>query len=598
MKLPSSKTPLIAAFFLATPLLAALLSGCSQDKTQQQPAIASHCGSPTTAIARVQGDGPRSDMIGEIVDVQGIVTLPSSIDSFYIEEPDSDADQRTSNAIYLNVVDSGGHTGMAPGTRLVVRGTVTELEKGRNSLTALQDAQVLAVCSRGQELPLTSVQLPLKGLDREALEGMRVSLPQSLTITDNYRLSNAQLGVSGNGIQYTATELMPAGVAAADHALDNQAWTLPLQLYGIKGDAPAYAGGASFTNIQGVMAHDDRELRLTLSSMQEPMPAGSLSVAAPAAVADPNISRVVSMNLYNYFNGDGRGGDFPTTRGAKTFESFQKQRARIGAALKELQPQLIAVMELENDGFGPASATADLIDLLNQNAGGSWAAVKPENDNTGSDAIKVGLFYRSDLWQTEGSARTISGQEFKRSRQPLAQMFRPVNDGESLLLVVNHFKSKGSCPDSGPDADQRDGQGCWNATRTLTARKMTNWVKSIAAASRQENSGNDPGSDPNTNILIMGDMNAYRREAPIDAIRDAGFVELLDEASGQPFTFVYYGQAGTLDYAFANPALQNKVKNAFIWQVNSTMPAGIDLPQAWLRFSDHDPVVVDLALRH
>lgn len=574
----SIKTSLIAAFFLAT-----FSGGCNQDKNVSS-ADGVACNAPGTPIAVVQGSRPQSGMVGQPVDVQGIVTLIEAGEGIFIEEPDSDNDARTSNAIFIQV--AAVSNAIRIGTRVHVHGTVAELSKGRNSLTALINTEGLQVCGSAQKLPLTPVKLPLKGLDREAVEAMRVSLPGELTVTDNYRLSKGQISVSGNGFQYTATELMQPGPQTSEHARDNQAFSLPLQLQQPIGAGQALAAGANISNIIGVMGHDDSQLRLSVSDMEPAASSGDFSTVAQPPEAALNASRVVAMNLYNYFNGDGRGGGFPAPRGAKTLADFEQQRARIGAALNALKPHLIAVMELENDGFDADSATADFVALLDQQAGGSWAAVRPENDNTGSDAIRVGLFYRSDLWHTQGSARTLSGPEFKRSRQPQAQVFSPIGGGESLLLVVNHLKSKGSCPDSGPDADQKDGQGCWSAMRTVSAQKMSAWAKSLAAT-------NQTG-----NIMIMGDMNAYRREAPVDALRAAGFTELLDTADYRPFSFVYYGQAGTLDYAFVNPALNRRVQNAFIWHVNSTMPAHMELPQPWLRFSDHDPVVVDLLLRH
>ena len=92
-------------------------------------------------------------------------------------------------------------------------------------------------------------------------------------------------------------------------------------------------------------------------------------------------------------------------------------------------------------------------------------------------------------------------------------------------------------------------------------------------------------------------MNAYRNEDPVNAIRDAGFIELMDKKPGRPYSFVYYGQHGTLDYAFSSDALLEKVQQAFIWNVNAALPANMELPEPWLRFSDHDPVVVDIRLR-
>jgi predicted extracellular nuclease len=72
----------------------------------------------------------------------------------------------------------------------------------------------------------------------------------------------------------------------------------------------------------------------------------------------------------------------------------------------------------------------------------------------------------------------------------------------------------------------------------------------------------------------------------------------MDQDQERPYSYVFYGQHGTLDYAFSSKPLLHKVQQAFIWNVNTTLPADMALPLPWLRFSDHDPVVVDLSLRH
>ena len=53
----------------------------------------------------------------------------------------------------------------------------------------------------------------------------------------------------------------------------------------------------------------------------------------------------------------------------------------------------------------------------------------------------------------------------------------------------------------------------------------------------------------------------------------------------------------TDDHAQHHLALLERIEQAYIWNVNAALPANMELPQDWLRFSDHDPVVVDLHLR-
>jgi predicted extracellular nuclease len=479
-------TPLIAAFFYAL-----ILTGCGQDSASSQTSH-DHCDAQTTAIATIQGSSPASSMTGQRVTVQGIVTLVEAGHGLYIEDPSSDSDISTSNAIF---VQTGAlSVDIPPGSWIAVTGEITELKKGRNSLTALTDVDDVTACASGQTLPLTNISLPLKGLEREALEGMRVQLDDRLTVTDNYQLSRGKFSVSANGFQYVATEIMSPGAEAARYNRDNRVYSLPVMLTESPGSFGVLSSGTAISSITGVLSHDDRVLRVTLESMKYE---GSQDFSTPDEATENDL-RMVVMNLHNYFNGDGRGGEFPTPRGAKTPAEFDLQRRRLGAAIQVLNPHLLAVQELENDGFGPVSAAADFMALAQHATGTSWSPVRPPGDDTGTDQITVALFYRDDLFETVGSAHILTGPEFKRSRQPLAQVFRQRQDGEKILVAVNHLKSKGSCPDSGADANQRDGQACWNSMRVAAARKMSAWVKTLSESSGISHS------------LILGDMNAYR----------------------------------------------------------------------------------------
>jgi predicted extracellular nuclease len=181
----------------------------------------------------------------------------------------------------------------------------------------------------------------------------------------------------------------------------------------------------------------------------------------------------------------------------------------------------------------------------------------------------------------------LTGPEFDRlSRVPVAQSFTDLGTGQSFVVAVNHLKSKGSCPDSGPDSDLRDGQACWNAARTRAARVMARWVRQLA----DEQAGG--------HALILGDLNAYRMEDPITALLDAGFKDLnASDGLKTEFSLIWSGQAGTLDYAFASPELRVFVQRAEVLNFNSPWDRSQDLPLPWLGASDHDPVLVDLRFR-
>jgi len=566
------ETPLYAAFFCV------ILTTCS---VSEPPPAASQnqCPQQTAAIADIQGDGRESSMTGQRVTVQGVVTLIQNGKGLFIEDSSSDTNRHTSNAIFIQ--SEKLPDGVKAGSLIGARGMVSEIGENRDPLTALTDLSELKLCSNGNSLPLTDVSLPLDGPARESLEGMRIRINDSLVVTDAYQFKQGLFTLSSNGFQFVPTEIMNPGPATADLLAQNKTSALPVYLPEGMGFPTLVVAGTAVDEVVGVLAQDNRGKRLTLLSISTFYDSNT---PLPEA-ASPNALRVVGMNLHNYFNGDGKGKGFPTPRGAETFGAFQKQRDRIGAAIGVLDPDVLAVMELENDGFGPDSAAQDFIKLAEKATQKGWAVTRPLDDNTGTDQITVGLFYRTDRLTAVGAAETLGGPEFKRSRQPQAQLFRQLSDGQTLLIVINHLKSKGSCPDFGVDTDQKDGQGCWNDMRRVSAENMSAWANQVAASK---------GTD---NILILGDMNAYRNEDPIVAIRNSGFTELMEVNKQETYSFVFYGQRGTLDYAFTSDALLGQVQQAYIWHVNAAFPANMELPRPWLGFSDHDPVVVELSLR-
>ena len=194
----------------------------------------------------------------------------------------------------------------------------------------------------------------------------------------------------------------------------------------------------------------------------------------------------------------------------------------------------------------------------------------------------------------------------------MAQSFQSVNGGKIFTIVPNHLKSKGSCPADKTlaDADQGDGQGCWNATRLTAVQKLMQWI------------AKNPTQVTKPNYLLVGDMNSYAKEDPILALEKANYKVLLnDEKIGQGKTAYSYvfgvasdangnGGAGNLDHAIADADLYPMVKRTFAWHINADEPTALDYNEEYktdeqiaafysddaFRSSDHDPVIVDMDL--
>ncbi|WP_191621312.1 ExeM/NucH family extracellular endonuclease [Marinihelvus fidelis] len=566
------RTPRILTSLAVT----ALVAGCADhagDILQGGPL----CEGPSTPLGQVQGSDFQSPLSGTQVTVQGVVTLARH-DGAYIESTSPDTDPQTAEGLFLAAPVAAR---LEPGMRVAVNGTVTELGEQKDTQTALAGFDSLSVCAEHEPLPLTPMRLPMPAAERERLENMRVTIDTATVATDVYRLDRGEIRVAAGGMLPSPTEVAWPGTDARRQRARNRDATLFAQL--AEGDRSVFPGGTEVVSDLGVLGHDGKGPRLYLEDRANLAKPLSPTLTPPASDA----LRVLSLNLQNYFNGDGRGGGFPTPRGAETARAFEHQRERLRATVSELQPDIIAVMEIENDGFGQHSAARDFIADLEKATGADWDVASPNGGPVGTDEITVGLFHRTDRVTATVQTLALNAPPFDLlNRQPLARAYRPAGGGPAFIIVVNHFKSKGSCPDQGRDRDLGDGQGCWNAARTAAATSLAGWVLQLA---QQQADGR---------ALIVGDLNAYRLEDPVRELVKAGFEDLTGGGElGHEYSYVFYGEAGTLDYALATPELRRSVIQARILHINASWPPGMDLPQPWLRSSDHDPVIVDLRFR-
>jgi uncharacterized protein len=325
--------------------------------------------------------------------------------------------------------------------------------------------------------------------------------------------------------------------------------------------------------------------------------------------------RVASFNVLNYFNGDGIGGGFPTARGADTPAEFARQQAKIVAAMVGLNADVMGLLEIENDGFGPTSAIQSLVNALNAaTAPGTYAFINPGVGPIGGDQITVGMIYKPSAVTPVGAAAILDssfvdpdgGGGFNSAvqRPSVAQTFMVNATGAVFTPVINHLKSKGSSAGGVGDNDAFDGQGFSNGTRTRAADTLMDWLAT------------DPTGSADPDFLILGDLNAYAMEDPLGKIRIGAdnvagtaddFVSLVD-ATGYSFSFD--GQFGSLDHALASSNLRGQVVGAADWHINADEPTVLDYnvefksaaqqlslfaPDAY-RASDHDPILVVLNL--
>ena len=94
-------------------------------------------------------------------------------------------------------------------------------------------------------------------------------------------------------------------------------------------------------------------------------------------------------------------------------------------------------------------------------------------------------------------------------------------------------------------------------------------------------------TDPD--ILIMGDLNAYTNETPIQNLINAGYEEQLVRFDANAYTYIYKGAKGILDHAMANSTMAEQITGAYAYHINTA--GGYSY-----KYSDHDAVLVGLRL--
>ncbi|WP_199678827.1 ExeM/NucH family extracellular endonuclease [Salinisphaera sp. LB1] len=573
------------------------------------------CGEHATLIHVIQGAGDTSPLVGQTRVVEAVVTDVSveagSLHGFYLQALDgnADADPDTSEGLFVYDRDVSAH--IKRGDLVRVRGDVTEY-KGE---TEFQNVNGLAICGTGRSVTPAQLRLPFIDTDApEAYEGMAVSIAQKLTVTGDSGLGQyGELTLSAAGRLYTPTNVVPPGAPAKALAAFNARNRIVLDDGSSAQDpdpiiypAPQLTAyhtvrdGDTITGIQGVLSYRFGEwlIEPTTQPVIDPVNPRPDASALPSG---GNL-RVASANIENYFNGNGEGGGFPTQRGADTYAEYQRQRAKTIAELSSLHADVIGLMEVENDGYGPDSAIQDIVNGLNAAApaGTHYAFVDPGGNKLGTDAIANDIVYNTEAVTPVGAPATLLAPPFDYgNRPPLAQTFE-TNNHARFTYVANHLRSKGGCPSGNdPNAAQGDGQGCWNVQRAKAAQKTAAWLAT------------DPTGSGDPDFILMGDFNSYTREDPIAAFKTSGYTSLLQaRASAHAYTYTYKAEAGALDHALVNQSMLDQVLAVMPAHLNADEPKVLDYNTEYksagqlsslyaptpYRASDHDPLVVELDL--
>jgi hypothetical protein len=586
-----------------------------------------------TPIYKIQGNGAQSPLLGAAVSTTGVVTKVTN-NGFFLQDPLGDGDPATSDGIF--VFTSTAPT-VAEGQAIQLSGTVAEFNPGTagngstasRPMTQLTGPTGISVLSSGNAISPAEVDLatlPANGL--EAFEGMLVTLRGPLTVQQNAFLGRfGQLTIAAGPRLNTPTNVLRPGPAALDLLADNLRRSIllddgtslqnvnPMPYVGADNTVRA---GDTVASVTGVI-----DFGLATSSTSgfglyriQPTVAPTIDRTNPR-VATPQVSggnvRIASANVLNFFTTftdgtnylgqTGQGCSLGTSvsksncRGADNFVEFQRQRAKTVANISGLNADVVGLMEIQNNG---ETTVQHLVDLLNAKLGaGTYAVVPQPAQGSGDDAIRVAMIYKPGKLTLNGVS--IADPADINNRAPFAQAFTTAN-GAKFAVIVNHLKSKGSCPSSGPDLD--DGlQGCWNATRVQQAVQLKTFLAQVQSTTGAQD------------VVLLGDFNSHGQEDPIDTLtHDGAIVDAVAHFDPADWSYIFDGASGRLDHGLVTAGLLGKVVYATSWHINADEPSVLDYNTEFkvfgtsttgspdfyaetpYRSSDHDPMVMGLSL--
>ena len=604
------------------------------------------CVAPYVPIHMIQGSGLATPIPG-VVTTQGVVVGDfegsANLQGFYLQDPTGDGDPATSEGIF---VFTGSANLVSLGQVVSVTGYAHErfdqtTLNGSNSNSSAVPTSNIVACGTGSVSP-TDVTMPFASVDApEQYEGMLVRFPQPLVISEYFNYDRfgeivLALPLPGESRPFTPTSIDEPGAPALARALANSVRRITLD-DGVSAQNPEslrhpnglpfslenlFRGGDSVQNAVGVLGYDFGLYRLVPTG-----PADYTAVNARPS-GPPTVGgsvRAAAMNTLNFFvTPDYAGGPSDNAcgplqnvecRGADADQSleFTRQRDKLLEAIRGLNADIVGLNELENTaGIDPLGDPAGVVPGLNALLGpGTYARI--DTGVIGTDAIRVGLIYKPARVVPVGDFRLLTSAVDPRfldtkNRPALAQTFEVLATGARFTVVVNHFKSKGSdCNDVG-DPDTGDESGNCNLVRQAAAQALVDWIAT------------DPTGSGDPDFLIVGDLNSYAKEDPIDAIiagsddtsgTSDDFTNLVARDLGTyTYSYVFDGQAGYLDHALASASLTPQVTGTAEWHINADEPDVVDYDTSFkgpgqealyeqnpYRASDHDPVLVGLNLR-
>ena len=604
-----------------------------------------------SSIGAIQGSGELSARDGQLVMTEGVVTAKRG-NGFFLQsfaatgDAAIDGNAATSDGIF--VFTSAAPNMVAVGDNVRVTGTVDEFLGTAATPTTEIVSPGVVVLGNGIPLPApVEITAALAGAGSlpdslERLEGMRVSVAQGVVTaqTDgNISEASATSSDSNSAFEFVVTGVSrplrepgisildpfpvpPAKQATIPYFDANQERIKAFPLLGTRLVADA---GAPVSNLVGVLTYFGDSWELLYDVANPPVIGNATATAVSAPVADD--ITVAGFNLLRFFD---TVNDPAIGEPVLTPTAYANRLAKTGAAICDWvkAPDILGVVEVENLG-----TLADLANYINGNCASAPAYVPYLVEGNDVGGIDVGFLVsnravRAGVSRVAVGSVTQVGKTSVYGTNPLGCTpgapgctTSLLNDRPSLVLratvnfadgrvypltvITNHLRSLNGNDDP---ADSRV-----RVKRAEQALELGRLVNGMQVA------------NPNEKIVLVGDFNAFPfndgyvdsmgiitgNAAPEEEVVEyraspvATPLVLGDELTADPaqrYSYVFEGNAQTLDHAVVNAALVNDpavsdltVEHA---RINAdfrvfhygqfALPYTAQNPP--LRVSDHDPV--------
>ncbi len=287
-------------------------------------------------------------------------------------------------------------------------------------------------------------------------------------------------------------------------------------------------------------------------------------VTTPPDMPDATI-KVCGANIENYYVTLG-------SFGAKDDAQFANQTKKIASALINIDADIYALCELESYD----AAVATLVAKMNELAGTDRYAYE-RNGLPEYSAQSVGFVYRTDKVAVTSASPYFPYTEVQSpgwNKRLIMREFKELSSDETFVISINHLKAKTS-----------DG---WVSTQYSNTTYLLNGLEYITSNSWFAND----------RVLILGDFNSYTYEGTVQRMIAAGYKDILPHDNPlEDYSYVYHGETGYLDRAFASEDLLEYIVDVRPYHVNADYHYRHEYkyePSTLYRYSDHDPILVGI----